>query len=337
MENKIFKLDPLFELDFLKTQIINNNNNQNICISPVIFQSVNDIFYLIYVNCKNSIISYDINNNEQICEIKGLDKNIQKIIYYFDSVNKRDLIITISLNSLMILNILNLEILSNIRINDSFCFLKYNNNNYILIFNEKRKGKSVYINVFDFKGNKIKEINISSMTPYIYTYFIEAYYDIKLNKYFFIFSSKKYLISYDYNTDKTFIKYKKGISKIKQIIIYDDKITKLLGRIDKHNKILIWDFHSGNLLNTIEVLCEIRNILLWNEKYFFVTSNNGNIQLSGILTKNFKTGGNSIRTITKIFHQKYGECLISLNYSDNINEKMKIEIWASRKNINIKI
>ena len=334
MENKIFKLDPLFELDFLKTHII-NNNNQNISISPVIFQSVNNIFYLIYVNDKNSIISYDINNNEQICEIKGIDKNIQKIIYYFDSVNKRDLIITISVNSLMIWNILNLEILSNIRINDSFCFLKYNNNNYILIFNEKRNGKSVYINVFDFKGNKIKEINISSLTSYIYTYFIEAYYDIKLNKFFFIFSSKKHLISYDYKTDKTFNKYKTGNTKIKQIIIYDDKITKMLGRIDKHNKILIWDFHSGNLLNTIEVFCEINNILLWNEKYFFVTSNDGNIKLSGIVTKNFKTGGN-MSTVTKIFHQKYGECLISLNYADNTREKMNIEIWANRKNINIK-
>ena len=62
-----------------------------------VFKSIDDILYLIYGNKNNSIISYNLNNNQIFTEIKNAhDETITNIRHYFDSINKRDLILSIS-------------------------------------------------------------------------------------------------------------------------------------------------------------------------------------------------------------------------------------------------
>ena len=353
MKNKTFELNPLLDLAFLKKKTINCNCDDMDYNSPIIFQSeIDNIFYLIYTNDKNnSILSYDIDNNNQMWEIKNIDK-IKNIIYYFDEINKRDLIIIISSNSLIIWNVINLDMLLDIKkiyqntYLNSACILNYNNNNYIFTIDETGENysaKSTLIKVFDFNGKKINEIKMSSIIPnnsYSQKYFIETYYDIKLSKCFIILSQKYSLISYDYNIGKLLHEYNKySFNKdLLQIIIFDnkkDKKTELI--VTDKKQILIWNFHTGKLLKSIGIIGEIQNIILWNGNYFFATFECCEIKLlekkNGLFCKILKCGEDSIITGTKMIHSKYGECLISLSFDDNDIQKMNIKIWKNRKNI----
>jgi uncharacterized protein YdcH (DUF465 family) len=63
----------------------------------IIFKSINSIYYLIYINKKNSILSYDMINNKKLNEIKKAHKqSITNLRYYLDIINKRDLFLSIS-------------------------------------------------------------------------------------------------------------------------------------------------------------------------------------------------------------------------------------------------
>ena len=67
------------------------------------FESINKIFYLIYINEENSIISYDL-INKQIITIIGNSHSddITSIKHYLDDIDNRDLIMTCSINELKI-------------------------------------------------------------------------------------------------------------------------------------------------------------------------------------------------------------------------------------------
>ena len=97
-ENKELYKNPE-KIAFFK-DLIEDSNGPLLHFNFITFKSINNIFYLIYTKRtgkkKCSIISYDLINNKIINEIKAYQYNIECMRYYLDSVNKRDLIITIS-------------------------------------------------------------------------------------------------------------------------------------------------------------------------------------------------------------------------------------------------
>ena len=206
---------------------INYSNPENIHFSNIItkesytglvldnsisvFKSIDDILYLIYGNKNKSIISYNLNNNQIFKEIKNAhDEIITNIRHYFDSINKRDLILSISCedNNLKIWDIsfnclLNLKNINKQGELDSGIILNNNNQNYIITSNHKYEGNIDPIKIFDFKGNKIKEINNSNNKTFI----IDTYYDNNYNKNYIITGNEGYVISYDFNENKIYHKY----------------------------------------------------------------------------------------------------------------------------------
>ena len=104
-----------------------------------VFNSINNILYLIYSKENKSIIIFDIINKVKICEIKNAhNKAITNFRHYLDKKNKRDLVMSISFdeNNIKLWNINNLECLLNLQniydtgyLNSS-CFLEDNNNIY---------------------------------------------------------------------------------------------------------------------------------------------------------------------------------------------------------------
>jgi len=346
-ENKILK----DEINKLKKYHGNNNPNGVNLLSNiskdsyvdfildntfVVFKSINDILYLIYSNKKKSIICYDLNEKRKINELKNYHKEyITNFRHYLDKINKRDLIMSISCknNNIKIWNVNNWECILNLtNINKqgyllSSCFLNQNNNIYIITSNYNNTGNSELIKIFGFDSKKIKEIQNSNEK----TYFIDIYYDNILSKYYIITGNYNFTKSYDYENNNIYHIFNDNNSGsyIKSIIIKNYKgIIKLIESCND-GIIRIFNFHSGLLLNKIQItnamLC---GICLWNENYLFVGCSDKTIKIieikSGLIVKSLTGHNNWVLTIKKIFHKEYGECLISQNWKES-----EIKLWIN--------
>ena len=324
-------------IKFLKDLVNNSYSWYWLPNTFTVFISLNNIFILIYSTQHKSIISYDIIHNLKINEIKDAHK---KYICYFkhflDLINKRDLILSLSSddNNIKIWNNINFECLINIKnvnINGylhSACFLKYNNQIYIISSNASNdyKIKSESIKVFDLKGNKINEINDSNEK----TNFIDSYYDIKLSKYFIIICTDNYSKSYDYDQNKKYQEYCDNTGSSYIIVNKNEEITELIeSNID--GNIRIWNFHSGLLLKKIKVSDDmLKEICLWDNEYLFAACCDKEIKLieynKGKTIKSLKGHKDKVLSIKKIIHYHYGECLLSQGC-----ELDSIKLWVITK------
>ena len=299
-------------------------NNKWIDNPFVVFNSINNIFYLIYANSEKSIISNDVINNKKINEIKNAHKNnIMNFRYNFDKINKRDLIISMSLdNNIKLWDIKNFDCLLDLKkVNEngelfSSCFLNIDNNIYIISSNIVYSHRDP-IKIFDLDGNKIKEINDSEEQ----TLFIDAFYDNLLSKYFIITGNVGFAKSYDYNKNKAYHKYsdKKNFSYCSMVILKEEKITKLITS-SRDGCIKIWDFHFNILLNTIEVTKSwLTGICLWNKEFLFAAG--GGIHLINLksckVINKLKDSGEVI-SLKKIMLPQNKECLIAQEYPNKI-------------------
>ena len=93
--------------------------------------------------------------------------------------------------------------------------------------------------------------------------------------------------------------------------------------------ILIWNFHSGKLLNKIKVINDyLRSICLWNSDFLFVGCYDNSIKLIGLnegnIIKSFYGHNEPVITIKKIICPEYGECLITQGLNDIILWKNNI-------------
>ena len=298
-----------------------------------VFKSINNILYLIYANKYNSIISYNIFDDKKINEIKNAhEAEINYLKYYLDSINYRDLIISLSTdeNNIKVWNINDFELLLNIDnifhygYLNSACFLNNNNQIFIIACNHNNFGDELIL-VYDFKGNKEKQINNSNEE----TYYIEVYYDDNLSKNYILIGNEKGIKSFDYNENKIYHKYyeyKKESDHMDIIINKKNKVIELIDSCGDGN-ILIWDFHTALLLKKIEVCNKgLRKICKWNEEYIFVGCEDQSIKLvnlnNGEIIKELKCHKNKVLTIKSIFHPKYGKCLISQGAND-----ANIKLW----------
>ena len=325
--------DITYSKDLTKDSYVFNNLDNSFCS----FKSINNIYYLIYVNMYNSLISYDLIDNKKIIEIKNAhSKYITNLRHYLDKLNKRDLVMSISNNdnNIILWDANNWECLLNfkniIKNRDlySACFFNVNNVSYILTSNYNWAGNSEPINLFDFNGNKIKEIKDSCDR----TVFVDTYYDKTLCKNFIISGNKGFIKSYDYDENKIYHKYCDNDNKHHDSVVinnYED-IIKLIDSC-KDGVIRIWNFHSGLLINKIKVRKDynLYGLCLWNNDYLFVGCEDKTIKLielkSGKNIKSLIGHNNRVITIKKIILPKYGECLISQGYNND-----QIKLWINK-------
>ena len=179
--------------------------------------------------------------------------------------------------------------------------------------------------IYGFNGKKIKEFN-DNINDKIFL--IDIYYDKKSSKNYFITGNWGYVKSYDFNKNILYKKYCDNDKSTHYNIIINQKeeIVKLIESGGDGN-IRIWNFHSGLLLNKINTnKIGIRSICLWNNEYLFV----GFYEIlkiinlkKGIIIKEINYPNYTMNNIKKIFHPKYGECLISQGVK---NEPIKLWI-----------
>ena len=346
-ENKINKND-----NTLKKIDINNNirNPKNIeylydiindsysyfCLANTfsVFKSINDILYLVSSKENKSIILYNIINNRRIKEIENAhNEYITNIRYYLDKINKRDIILSISAddNNIKLWNIYNNNIncllnIKNINKNGrlySACILNDNNNNYIITSSNNCEN----IKIFDFYGNKIREINNSNDTSNL----IDIYYDNKLSKNFILTGNEDFIKSYDYNKNDIYKKYSDNDKRGHYSIIINEtkEVIKIIESSCDGN-LRIWNFHSGELLKKIKVSNEsLREICIWNNEYIFIGCDDKTIKLielkNGKIIKELKGHINKVISIKTIIHPKYGKCLISQGAKNDC-----IKLWINK-------
>ena len=325
---------------------ISTNSYSDWCVDNtfIVFKSFNNILYLIYSTDDDSIISYDLEKKQIINEIKNSHKEtINNFRHYFDKKNKRDLILSISMkkNNIRVWNVNNIKCLANIlNINNngflcSASFLKNKEEIYIITSHISfDTGISEPIKIFNFNGQKINTIK-NSKEP---TYFIDIYYENKNNQQeiYIISGNKGFIKSYNYKNNEIYYKYQDNnennnvnfnINTYESIVINDnEKIIKLIGS-NREGKILVWNFHSGLILNKIiiEYRC-FNGISLWENDYLFAGCDDDSIKLidlkSNKIVKSFEGHNKSVSTVKTTMHSQYGKCLLSQGDEDD-----QIKLW----------
>ena len=325
--------DIQISINLIKNSLVKNYLDNTFSV----FNSINNILYLIYTNEEKSIISYNLITNKKIIEIKNAhDEYISNFRHYLDNINKRDLLLSLSStdNNIKLWNINNLDCLLDLKnINQngylrSACFL--NDNNQLFIASSSDNWNySESIKIYDFNGNKIKEIDESKQS----TYFISNYYDKKLSKNYILTGNDGYVKSFDYDNNKIYHIYKdKGnISHNSIVVNQNEEIIKLIESCED-GKIRIWNFHTGTLLNKIKINdSRLYGICLWNNDYLFIGGTNGIILLelnNGTILENLTEKNNCVVTIKKIMHPIYGECLLSQNVLNS-----SIKLWINKNRV----
>ena len=305
-----------------------NNTNNTFCV----FKSISDLYFLIYTNKNNSIISFDLNANQKVNEIKNAHKSdITYYRHYIDKINKRDLIISISSydNNIKLWNINNLECLLNLkRIYQSgtlisACFFSYLNDIYIISSNLSFMGNADSINIIDFNGKIVNKLD-----DYDYgTIFIDTYYDNLTDNNYIITSNIGYSKSYNYNGGKLYQKYIDDENNLEirysNLINNKEDVVEML-ESDRSGYIRIWDFHSGLLLKKIKISdYNINCTYLYDKEYLFIGCDDNGIKIINLKTekiiKSLVAHNKRVLSMKIIMHPIYGECLISQgDYDDQI-------------------
>ena len=326
---------PLY-IQFYKNITSNSYAHFGLDNTFIIVESIWDISYIIYSTKDQSIISQDIINFQMISEIKNAHDNyITNFRHFFDKENKRDIIMSISAedNNIKLWDLKDWNCLSNIKkINEhgslfSACFIRdeIENKNFIITSNDNYSN-SEKMKIFDFKGNKLKEINDSNHRTYI----MDIFYDKNKNKYYIITGIEKGVISYDFMENKIYNQYIEKNEDIfyndhDSIVIKEEKeIVKMIESCEDGN-IRIWDFHSAILLNIIEISeRKLYGLCLWNKDFLFVGCDDNTLKLIDLrkyfAINNIKTEGLVINA-KKISHIIYKDCLITQDWRN------QIKIW----------
>ena len=298
----------------------------------LVFKTINDLHYLVYISKARTIICSDLYHLKKIAEIKVENEKITTFRHYLDKLNNKDLILTLCPmhNKLRIWDVSNwrcfiyINKVYNGGVLYSACFLNDNNENYIITSNCNYFGDSELIKIFDFKGNKIREINESNDATLI----IDIYEDKKSSKKYIVTGNKNYLKSFDYENKRFYKKYYEKFNNAHFNYIIDDKneIVKLFD-ICEDGYIRIWNFHSGIMINKILVSREcLYDLCLWDENNLLVSSQDKTIKLvdlkSNKVVKSMKGHNHYVITLQKINHIKYGAFLLSHGFEND-----QIKIW----------
>ena len=284
-----------------------------------VFKSINNIIYLIYSDEEKSIISIDLVQDQLINEVKKAHKKyISNFCYFFDNINKIELVMSLSSddNCIKLWNIKNWECLLELKGINGYCFLysacliNDNNKNYIITTNLNSFAGS--IKAYDFEGNEVKEIKNSKGRKAI----IINYYDNKNNKNYIISGFEGCIKSFDFKENKLYHKYKIKCDNgmINSLIINDKENVVKIIEANEHNLLKIWDFHSGELIDVFVLYGGVIGLCLWDNKYLLVGCKES-MQLidmiKGRRRKVFYETSGHVLCIKKFVHPTYGECLIA--------------------------
>ena len=334
-----YELDIHFGMDLIKDSYSNDTAIDNMFI---VFKAINGIFYIIYAKDNQSIIIFNLIDNKKMNEIKNAHSYyINNFRHYLDKINKRDLVLSISSfdNNIKLWNINNIDCLLNIKSAYkngemfSACFLYTNKQLYIVSCNDYYPDKPGPIKIFNLEGKKTKEISNSKER----SFFIDIYYDNKVDNTYILVGNKDHVKSYDYLQNKLYHKYCDESFTFHNCIIINnrdnDNIIKLIESSSDGN-IRIWNFHSGELLKKFEIFSNrkfsLYGMCLFGIEYLFVGCTDKTIKMvemtNGKIIINLYGHHEFPSTLKILNHPYYGEILITKG-----GEYDMIKLWIIEK------
>jgi len=293
----------------------------------ITFDTIFEEKFLVYGTKNYTIHFYDLKAENVTKRIKKAhDCEITNFRHIFDKNYIRDLLLTISdqIKNIKIWDVKNTDCLVNIRkaylegFLFSACVLidQLNKMNYIISVNYDKE----FLNIYDFEGRIVKKIDGSQDKSYI----VDTFYNSYQKKHYIIVGNDNYIISYYFDNGEVYKKYydQGSVSKHMNFVLnFRGKEINLV-ECDTFGYVRIWDFNAGLLLNKCLVGKKLRlgGICLWNQNFLFVGSNDKKIKLidleNGARIDSIKCN-NTISTIKKIIHPKYGECLVFVGKSND--------------------
>ena len=343
-EKKLKKLNPL-HFEFI-SNLSKSEMNFRVDNTFEVFNSILGCMCLVYSfklkDKYNSIATYNIIDCRTMCVLKNAHReDIINFRHFLDKRNKRDLILSVSAtdNNVRMWDINNLEYIITINninrhgFTKSACILNYNNDLYIVTSNYSHSEIQEPIRLYNMEGYKIKEINYKNNQ----TFFIDIYHDKQNDIKYIITGNIGFVRTYNYTNDCKYHRYNDDDDEEYEhykVIIYNNKdLTKIIAS-GKERQVLIWDFHSTELLNKIKVsnvpYDNLYGICLWNKEILFVGCGNS-LQVIDIENEevvNTLIGHtNNIITIKTVIHPIYGECILSQELYTG-----QIKLWVNQTN-----
>ena len=320
----------------------------------ILYKSKEGIPFLVYATDENSIVFLNLNSENIFHQIQNAHKNtITNFQYTFDENNNRDLLLSISDINLKIWDLEKYDLINEINVNFkrkrkiyifSACFLidVIRSKNYILVTNSNHEP----IKLYDLENiNDEKEISNSENEN---VYLINSFYDnIKTKKYYIVICGQENMMkSFDFEETKLFKKYLDNDDKVYSYMCFVIKKNKssvnLIGS-DSIGYIKIWNFHTGKLLNKIQICNNesLRGICLYN-KYLFVCADDKTIKLINIekneVVQVLDNQNEYASSIGVININEFGDVLISqeidIHVKNNQNKKLKISLWVNTNRYN---
>ena len=318
-----------FESDNINLKYLNSFKNPQdinhtyIDFHFVVFKSIKNQYLLLYKNC-NSLILYDIISNKEVNKF-DFNKSLKYFNHYF--LNNKDYILILTKDSKI--NLININGKENLLINNKkqyfikCCDIIINKN--ILIYYCMNNHEKYYIDIYNLISNQITStINLNIKDIFI----IKSYFYLK--HYYIIIAGLFNLYSYEYEAFKFINVYKSKILKKNFCFELTELDNKLLIIVSSCNSINIFNFFSGELINTIYSVGLYENLLgicLLDSKYLFSGGEDDRIHLfdlkNGKHIKEFSNHLDVVYNVKKIYINKLGECLISYS-KDNYFKLFKI-------------
>ena len=343
-EKNLKKLNPL-HFEFI-SNLSKSEMNFRVDNTFEVFNSILGQMCLVYAfkleNKYNSIATYNIIDYKTMGVLRNAHReDITNFRHYLDKRNRRDLILSVSAtdNNARMWDINNLEFIITINninrhgFTKSACILNFNNDLFIVTSNYSHSEVQEPIRLYNMDGYKIKEINYKNNQ----TYFIDIYHDKQFDIKYIITGNLGFVRTYNYTNDCKYHRYNddddEEYEHYKVIIYNKDNNTKIIST-GKERQIIIWDFHSTELLNKIKVsditFDNLYGISLWNNNILVAGCGNTLhiIDIKNEEVVNILIGHSyNIMTIKTIIHPIYGECIVSQELYNG-----QIKLWANQIN-----
>ena len=278
---------------------------------------------------------YDVINDKKFIIIKKLHKDsFDSCRYFYDDIQKKDLIITSSLDShVKVVNFkkdkseiildLNFESTKDAIINTAYFYQEF-----IMVPFSKERTVKFYTMSSDFIGELEEDAGfILGLSKYHCKRNDKHYALIANTEGIFVFCIDGFCLYNKFIPPKKTEEEKKENGFDEAYIIEKDEKLILIGPCFYYGYIYLWDFINGNLVYTFETSSGVSDICLWDNKYIFSSLTKSvheflliNLDSKKIVKKFFKRGKEDFGAGVKVLrHKSKGDFLISISIKGNLD------------------